>query len=365
MIIRNFYKIVFILFAGLLLTSHPGICANSKFLEIIKVSDNVYVFKPKIDWVHSNCVAVIGSESILIVDTFIQSNYADEAIRLLKGISNLPVQYVVNTHWHNDHVMGNYAFKKAFPECQIVMHDSTYVYMAKNITKAIENEEQSMKSDIESTEKELAEGKRSNGYHLTPAIAAFWKWTIDETKEYQKNYKPNKLVNGEILFSNTLTLNLGTEKVVLMHAEDDGHSKGDVIVWIEDKKVLITGDIIVGPTPYATGSNITGMVRSIQKVIDMNPSTIIPGHGVILHDLSYPKLLLELFTEMSMKSQEAVLQKIPVKEAMDGKVVVPKDLAFKFTKGDEVKEMALHAWFTRWIVYNTYKNSGALPAKKS
>lgn len=337
---------------------------ESKFLETIKISDNIYVFKPKVDWVHSNCVAIIGTEYVLIVDTFIQSNYADEAIRLLKGISKLPVRYVVNTHYHNDHVMGNYAFKKAFPQCQVVMHDSTYFYMKKQILPAIEGEEKAVQADIESVEKEIAAGKRANGYVYSSAQIEFWKQNVAETKEYQRTYKPNKFVNGDVLFSNTMTVNLGTEKVLLMHAEDDGHSKGDVMVWLPEKKILVTGDIIVGPTPYATGSNITGMINSIQKVIDMDPKIIIPGHGVMLYDLSYPKLLLELFTEMSNRSKEAIAQKIPAREAMESKVAVPKELALKFTNGDEVKEMALYFWFTRWIVYNTYKNMGAIETKK-
>ena len=57
---------------------------DDKYLETIKVSEHVYVFKPKIDWAHGNGVAIIGPDGVFFIDTYIQFNYAEEAIRRLK-----------------------------------------------------------------------------------------------------------------------------------------------------------------------------------------------------------------------------------------------------------------------------------------
>src|ERR1700749_3792776 len=114
--------------------------AQNKYLETIKVTDSVYVFKPKIDYIHGNGVAIIGSDGVFFIDTYIQTNYAEEAIRLLKTITPLPVKFVLNTHYHNDHVIGNYVFKKTFPNCQIIAHDSTFKYMIRKIKTDIANE---------------------------------------------------------------------------------------------------------------------------------------------------------------------------------------------------------------------------------
>src|SRR3954470_19605649 len=67
-----------------------------KYLETIKVADDVYVFKPRIDWVHGNGVAIIGPDGVFFIDTYIQFNYAEEAIRRLREITKLPVRYIVN-----------------------------------------------------------------------------------------------------------------------------------------------------------------------------------------------------------------------------------------------------------------------------
>ena len=67
---------------------------EDRYLETIRVSENVYVFKPKIDWVHGNGVASIGPEGIFFIDTYPQFNYAEEAIRRLKRSTKLPVRVI-------------------------------------------------------------------------------------------------------------------------------------------------------------------------------------------------------------------------------------------------------------------------------
>src|ERR1044071_4352944 len=99
-------------FLAVILLLCETIHAQGKYLETIKVTDSIYVFKPKIDWTHSNGVAIIGNDGVFFIDTYIESTYAAEAIKLLKKITKLPVKFVLNTHWHYDHVIGNYEFKR-------------------------------------------------------------------------------------------------------------------------------------------------------------------------------------------------------------------------------------------------------------
>jgi glyoxylase-like metal-dependent hydrolase (beta-lactamase superfamily II) len=120
-------------FWGVVFSSPVIALPQSDYLETIKITDSIYVFKPKIDWTHSNGIAIIGNDGVFFIDTYLQTNYAEDAIRKLKKITGLPVRFVLNTHWHNDHVMGNYVFKKAFPGCHFVAHDSTVTKMAERI----------------------------------------------------------------------------------------------------------------------------------------------------------------------------------------------------------------------------------------
>ena len=121
------HTVVVPILAIAVLTGTPQ--APDRYLETIEVSDHIYVFKPRIDWTHGNGVAIISPDGVFFIDTYIQPNYAEEAIRRLRRITSLPVRYVLNTHWHYDHVVGNGIFKRAFPETQFIAHDSTAAIM--------------------------------------------------------------------------------------------------------------------------------------------------------------------------------------------------------------------------------------------
>lgn len=351
-----------ILMAILILLFCSQLHAQNKKLEVIKITDSIYVFKPNVDWTHGNGVAIIGSDGVFFIDTYIQSNYAAESIKQLKEITNLPVKYVLNTHWHNDHVMGNHEFKKAFPDCRFISHDSTKIYMEKNIALDFETELETFVLDKEQLEKEIKDGKTSGGTELTGNMPAFWKQLHHEISEYVENHKQSEFVNADITFNDEMKFQWGCQTIELIYDNSNGHSQGDVVVWIPEKKIVVTGDIIVGPTPYATYYNIPGMIKAIQKIIDMNPSIIIPGHGVVLYDLSYPNLLKDAFTAYYNEAEKAIKNNIPVRDAMLS--IKLSDIDMKFTGGDSLKEWAYRSFFARNLIYNVYKLNGALPKKQ-
>jgi cyclase len=352
-------KIYFSITLWLLLFSSK-LSAQNK-LETIRVTDSIYVFKPKIDWTHGNGVAIIGNDGVFFVDTYISPSYAVEAISKLKAITKLPVKYVLNTHWHYDHVIGNYEFKKVFPDCKFIMHDSTNYFMKTQVKSVIEGDLEASKQGLATLEKERSERKTSNGFPITDSMLPFWDWQIKEGKELLDNYIPLQLVTADITFTDNLTFQWGSQTLKLKHLKQYAHSEGDVIVWIPQKKLVITGDIVVGPTPYETQPNALGMIDALQQIIDMNPSIVIPGHGVVQHDLSYVKLEKEAFTSYIREAEKAVKNNIPIKEAIA--YIKLDDLDYKFTGGEDLKVWTLRSMFKGQVVYQTYKRLGALPKK--
>ena len=349
----------YLFFCCLISVSLSGF-SQAKYLELIRVTDSVYVFKPKIDWTHSNCTVIVGRDGLFIVDTFLQTNYADEAVKRLKEISPLPVKYVFNTHGHADHVMGNSVFKAAFPLCTIIMNDSTYSKYPRNYRYG--NTMSNYSESIPELEKEIADGKTAGGYALTESMKTFWQWQIDEAKAYLKSYKPVKPANADLVFSDKLTLHFGGHDIILMRVSGEGHDVGDAMAWLPKQKILITGDVVVTPTPYAIRGRVKEMIKSLQQIIDMNPAVIIPGHGEIQQGLTYVKREQELFSVMQQKSLEAIRAGVPYKEAVN-QIVIPADLESQFTQSDDVKKWAMKSFFTTWTIYGTYKQENALPPK--
>lgn len=337
------------------------VTAQGQYLETVKVIDNIYVFKPKLDYQHGNGVAIIGPTGVFFVDTYISPHYALEAIAKLKAITPHPVTFVLNTHWHYDHCIGNYEFKLAFPDCKFLMHDSTDHFMRTNVKALIATDLETSKQGIADTERQLNERKTPNGHPMTGSMIPYWEQTLREGKEQMANYRPVKEVPADISISNQITIPWGRFTLVIKQVGKNAHSEGDLVVWIPETRLLISGDLIAGPVPYETNGNPWGMVEAIQQIIDMNPSIVIPGHGIVHHDLAYVRLVKDAYEAYLREAEKAVINKIPLKEAVA--YIKLDDLDFKFTHDDDLHKWAFRSFFKGQIIYRVYQKMGALPKR--
>lgn len=341
--------------AGVIRPARAAAAEPGKHLETIKVADNIYLFKPRIDWTHGNGVAIIGPDGVFFIDTYIQFNYAEEAIRLLRRITPLPVRFVLNTHWHNDHVLGNGVFKRAFPGARFIAQDSTYFYMEQIIGKAVADEAKNITSSIVQLQQEIKDGKRTNGTPLVGSMKPFWELQLREAQEYQREFRPSPFVNADITFGDTLTLHWGSLTLRLIHMAENGHAEGDVVVWIPEKRLLVAGDLVVAPTPYATHWNTPGLLKGLEAIRAMNPAIIIPGHGVVEYDQTYLDLLIRAFGEYLRAAETSLAANVPYAQARDS-IRFP-EIDRQFTGDDDMKQWAYNAFFRANLIYHVYKPS--------
>src|SRR5690242_1011761 len=86
--------------------------------QTTKLAEGVYAFiapESKTPFVSGNSLAVIGSDGVLVVDSTNVPSLARRMIDDIKKLTDKPVRFLVNTHWHPDHLMGNAAYREAFP----------------------------------------------------------------------------------------------------------------------------------------------------------------------------------------------------------------------------------------------------------
>ena len=308
---------------------------EDKYLETIKVSENIYVFKPKIDWTHGNGVAIIGPDGVFFIDTYIQFNYAEEAIRRLKRVTNLPVKYVFNTHSHNDHTTGNGVFRRIFPNSRLIVQEEAVAGLETRVKQKVEGELKFIEDGIAVADSEVAAGKMQNGTPLTGSIKTYWELSQREAHEYRKQYRAEKYVSPDIVFGDTLTMRWGSLTLKMIHMTERAHSRADCIVWIPEQKTVVAGDIVVAPTPYY---NLPGITKAVQALIALNPAVVIPGHGPVEHDLSYLRLLERGFSSYQNAVAKAILANVPLKQALDS-IAFP-EIDREFTGDDEMKKWA-------------------------
>jgi len=276
--------------------------------ETVKLSESVYAFiapESPSPVVTGNSVLVIGRDSALVFDSGHFPSVTRHLIADVKRLTTKPVRYLVVSHWHPDHNAGNGLFQEAFPGIAIVSTSYTRQQWEKQVVKNADPKLYA--GTVEAIEKMLAAGKYLDGSplndvrrkYLVDAKAEF-QWMLPEV-EQAKHTAPN------LIFEKTLRVDLGGKVATIMFA-GRGNTGGDAVVYVPDDKVLVTGDLLVYPSPYAIGSYPTDWIQTLRKLNKIDASFIVPGHGRVQRDKSYITQVTSLLESMNKQVATAVQQ---------------------------------------------------------
>jgi cyclase len=233
-------------------------CANAQEedfskveIKVSKVAGSVHM----LEGAGGNIGASVGEDGIVIVD----DQYAPLAEKIqaaLKGVTDKPVRFVINTHYHGDHTGGNAYFQKQAP---VIAHD--------NVRKRLETG-----------------GTAGNRGSIS-----------------RVNQPAAKDALPILTFDHDITVHLNGEDIRALHFPS-GHTDGDSIIFFPKSNVVHMGDDFVRyGFPFidlAGGGSVKGMIAALEEVIPKLPPDVkvIPGHGQIsnLDDVrEYTKMLVD------------------------------------------------------------------------
>jgi glyoxylase-like metal-dependent hydrolase (beta-lactamase superfamily II) len=254
-----------------------------------------------------NVTIAAGADGVIMVDAQFAPMH-DKLKAAIAAVTNQPVRYVVNTHFHGDHTGGDEAFAK----------DGAVVVANVNVKKR------------------LADGS-TNG--LTGA----------KTPGVSRQALPSKT------YGDAMTLKVKGRTAELHHVLN-AHTDGDTYVWFKDANVLSTGDTVtLGRYPnidFANGGSIDGMIAANDKYLAMvnDKTKIVPGHGPLAD-----KKALKDYRAMLVESRKRIATLIKSGKS-EADTVAAKPLADFDTKVGANEQAATN--FVR-VIYNSLK-----PAKK-
>jgi len=323
---RGRLRFIPVLVSLLLASAAPA--AENKFVneryDLVPIADGVYSFiAPESDSgvVQSNCTVIIGADSVLVVDTGQFPSLAQRMIADIKKITPKPVRHIVNTHWHFDHVWGNGAFREAYPGVAIISTEFTRQLVESEGPKTIANQPAINAQQVADIRKLITAGKSPDGGALSENAKRSYTRLADTLEHVNAEFPHTMHAPPTIGFEKELTINLGKREVKIMWL-GRANTAGDAVVWLPDIKLLLTGDAAVYPAPFAFGSYISEWPATLQKMIDLNPAIIIPGHGPVMHDTSYLKLVAEMCQALFTQVKAAVAEGSTL-EAIRKKVTLP------------------------------------------
>jgi glyoxylase-like metal-dependent hydrolase (beta-lactamase superfamily II) len=197
------------------------------------------------------------------------------------------VRYVVNSHWHDDHYAGNAEFADAWPGVTFIAHrftaqmlDSQHHSLQGEPCKKVLNEQSGELRAM------LDSGKRPDGSALSDKAKQFVAHALQEFDVSLVECDSMRYRGSDIAIDGSLDINLG-KRVVKLQFLGRANTAGDVIAYLPEEKVLLTGDVLVAPFPYATQSYIREWAEVLRKLENFDTAIIVPGHGRPMHDKSY------------------------------------------------------------------------------
>lgn len=211
-----------------------------KQVTFSKLSPNAYAYTAEGD---PNTGVIVGDDAVMVVDTQATPVMAQDVIRHIRTVTDLPVKYVVLSHYHAVRVLGASGYQ---PEHIIASRD-TYDLI-------VERGEADKASEI---------GRFPRLFRAAESVPPGMTWPT-------------------ITFSGAMSLWLGKLEVQLLQV-GRGHTKGDTIAWLPEQKILFSGDLVeFGATPYAGDAYFQDWPHTLDRIAAMKPKALVPGRGAAL-----------------------------------------------------------------------------------
>ena len=255
--------------------------------------------------VDANNVFIINDDDVIVVDSNGAPAITKEVLAALRRLTSKPVKYVINTHYHDDHIRGNQVYRDAFPGVEFIGHTFARDYLPAQGAVNRKNFLVGAPRFLNDLKKFLAENKSPLGGELSGEEHASMASDV-RLVELVLSEGTAPTILPTLTLEDRLTLHRGSRVIDIRHL-GSGHTAADLIVHLPKEGIVVTGDLVVWPIPLVGNpqSRIGDWAVTLDKVRDLHPRLIVPGHGPVLRDDTYLKSLSELFAAISRQTKAA------------------------------------------------------------
>jgi len=249
-----------------------------------RIADDIYIFTSRL-YAQVTAGAILTKDGVVLIDTLFFPEETKAIKKFLEERLNLPVRYLINTHYHADHTQGSYLF----PEARVISHASCRQLLDTIGREGLEQAQQNM-----------------------PELAEVF------------------IVLPDLFFSDgALSLTVGGKTIQLIYMP--GHSEDTIGVLVENNQILFAADNMM-PVPTFFDGSYTDLVNSLNLILELAPESIVQGHGevilrgeveaVVQSNLDYLTVIHEAVSDIITSGKPvSALQKIDIESC--GKSRIP------------------------------------------
>ena len=226
--------------------------------------------------VGSNAMVVVNEDDVLLVDSHITADAARELIASVAAITDKPIRYLVNSHFHFDHAHGNQEFPVGV---EIIGHEYTRERLLGDVlnepTYSVIGSPEYHESVVASLEEKLEGADAETRASLEAQITTL-KRHITGLREVEPTPPNTTLVRK-------MTLHRGAREIEIHHL-GRGHTGGDLVVLLPKEKVVFTGDLFYAGAPYLGDAYTKEFPETLEKLKQLDFEVAVPGHGPLVRD---------------------------------------------------------------------------------
>ena len=248
----------------------------------------------------SNVTIVEQFDGMVVIDSGGSVAHGRAIVAFLRSITTKPVKALVFTHWHNDHPLGASEIRAAWPQARIIATAATRAGLTGPAAASVsliwdDRHETNLLNQMSGTLYQISQlrGNPAN----TEAQRARYDRMAREMREFSAGYRGTILVLPNRILDRELLIDDAERPVRLMHP-GRANTDGDVIAWLPRQRIVVTGDIVVAPTPFGFFSFPESWIGVLQQLKALDFATLIPGHGEPQSDAAYLDRLIATITDI-------------------------------------------------------------------
>jgi glyoxylase-like metal-dependent hydrolase (beta-lactamase superfamily II) len=218
----------------------------------------------------SNSAIIVNPDDVIVVDSHISPESGRALLRDLKTITDKPVRFVINTHFHYDHTNGNQVFA---PIADVIGHDYTRRRLAGDIL------EKGMFAELlANLPRQLADLRARAAAEADAAAKARLEQQLASQEAFSQQIRETRPTPPNVTIDDRMTLFRGDREIQLLFL-GRGHTGGDLVVYLPKERVLCSGDLLVNQIANLVDGYVNEWPAALEKLRGLDFVDVVPGHG--------------------------------------------------------------------------------------
>jgi cyclase len=250
-----------------------GQLPESKHFRLEQVAEGVHAV------IHIAGGAAIGNAGIidlgdrtLVFDSLFTPQAGQDLRAAAEVLTGRPVDAVIDSHWHNDHIWGNQAFG---PDTDIISDEETRrMIIATRGHGAYEEFMAAAEANLEATRAQF-EAAQDEGQRRQLALWVDYHQSVVEVKPILQVRPPNLTFVERLAFH-------GKDRSAELIAFAGGHTESDAVLFLPQEGIAFMSDLLfIEHQPYLGGGDPDRLLQILDQVAALDPQVLVPGHGPV------------------------------------------------------------------------------------